>query len=340
MELPSIFEGLSARQIEHAMRVFRVIDVEAGVRIIEPGDQDSALVVVASGDLQLLSSTGVMIGRAGAGDVVGEMAFFGDGVRRLAVGTRGTCRLLVVDEEGYRALRTAGHPVAVALEERALACLEDRFATVCTTLAQLGDADLQTLQPAEGLVDRLFSLLGMGPTQSRVVATLEAAPIFRNAPRDALVAIASHLAADPVRKGEMLLSRGDAPERFAVIASGAVDLYTVTGPGRGHHVATLSPGSAFGLGALLPDQPPSAVTVVARERSVLLGLDPMKWAEVGRGADEVGSVLRLAAIRAGAAQLWRAVVLLSGLTSADSASLPPDMAEVPRFRTVDPTHRR
>lgn len=316
MELPEIFAGLSDRRIQEAMHHFRVVDVDAGVRIIEPGDEDATLVVVAQGDLQIESSSGALVGRAGTGDIVGAMAFFGDGVRKLGVWTRGPSRLLVIEREGYQTLRGALHPVVGTLEDRTLACLEGRFAHVCTMLSQHADdgAPLEDHAANDSLVGRFISIFGGMPSPSRIAEVLGAHPNFAGASTSALEKLAPHFEAYGARPGDVLLARGDVPNHVSFLVSGAAEMCAVTGPGRGYGIGAIGPGEGFGLAAGLPAADPSGITIVARERSTILALDRLRWAELANGSDEIGGALRAAAIRASASQLLRATLLLAGLT--------------------------
>lgn len=317
MDLPEVFSGLSPRRVQEAMQHFRMVDVEAGVRIIEPGDEDATLVVIAQGDLQIETASGALIGRAGAGDIVGAMAFYGDGIRKLGVWTRGPSRLLVIEREAYTALRDASHPVVHALEDRALACLESRFAHVCTTIGQHGqDGEPLTDHGAnDSLVGRFFSMFGGRPSPTRIAAALAAHGNFRGAAPETLEKLGKHFEAVPARPGDLLLARGDIPAHVCFIAHGAAEMIAVTGPRHGYGMGVLGPGEGFGLSAGVAITDPSGVTVVARERSTLLTLDRLRWAELANQLDDVGGALRAAAIRASATQLWRASVLLAGLVS-------------------------
>lgn len=317
MQLPDIFAGLGQRRIQEALQHFRVVDVDAGIQIIEPGDEDATLVLVATGDLQVDTPSKTLVARAGAGDVVGEHAFYGDGVRRFGVWTRGESRLLVIDRDGYQALRGAVHPLLPPLEERVIRCVEQRFTVASNTIAQhaADGAPVPSLGAPDSLMGRFFSLFSGGLSRAKVANVLAGHGTFRDVDDSVLLKLADSFEQVGVRAGEVLLSRGDHASQVCFIGAGAVDVVSVTGPGRGYMLGTLLPGEGFGFAAALQNADPSGVTIVARERTTLLTLDRLQWVELASGADEIGFALRTAAIRSGAGLLARAGVLLSGVAS-------------------------
>lgn len=312
MDLPDIFAGLSDRRIQQAFEHFRVVDVEAGVRIIEPGDEDDALVAVALGDLQIDTPSGALVGRAGANDLVGEIAFFGDGIRKLGVSTRGPCRLLLLDRDGYGALRAAQHPIVPALEERALDGLERRFASVCGAIAQHTSEAVPVARAGGGdsLVGKMMSYL-LGPTTSRIAKALRSRLCS-----DVDPAVLTQLAAlgelEQHDRNVDLLQVGERPARLSFVLSGSVEQVCQTGS-RGFSLGKLGAGDALGMAAVVPSAPPSGASLLVRERVELLSFDPIRWVEATQRADAGGSALRVAAVRASGAQLLRAASVLSRL---------------------------
>ncbi|MCA9493752.1 MAG: cyclic nucleotide-binding domain-containing protein, partial [Myxococcales bacterium] len=71
--LPPIFKGLSPLDVKDALQRFQVVDVSAGVRLIEEGDQDPTLCIVQSGELGV-SKGDTHLGRVTSGELLGEMA--------------------------------------------------------------------------------------------------------------------------------------------------------------------------------------------------------------------------------------------------------------------------
>ena len=52
-ELPTIFADLHQADVDAALRAFKVLEVDAGVALIEEGDVDPSLVVVQRGTLEV-----------------------------------------------------------------------------------------------------------------------------------------------------------------------------------------------------------------------------------------------------------------------------------------------
>lgn len=317
--LPPIFKGLMNEDIATALQRFKTIEVGPGERIIEEGDEDPTLCVVHTGEL-VVHTGATKLGKAKAGDLIGEMALFAGGMRSASVDTLTTCKLLVLDWENYDYLRRAKHPIAFALEDRALEQLTDRLRKVGDRIAELAKGTpVEHVRPSPGFFGRMASLLGSGGLFSANVAggdVLAKSPLFAGAKPEVLAEVARTFAPIGATKGHFLCTEGEPGDEMYVIASGLVDVMVATGPDRVEVVATLEPGEAFGMCSLVQPGQPRMASCVCKEKVTALSMGKITWAETATRGDLVGSVLRVAMIRALADQLAYANAQLARLDSA------------------------
>jgi CRP-like cAMP-binding protein len=321
---PPIFDRVTEADRRTALPYFRLISVDAGVRLIVEGEFDDTLVLVASGELEV-TDHGVVVGRVRTGGMVGEMAVFGHGLRRATVSTSAPARLLVLDRAGYESLRAAGHPVAWEIEELALRELTRRQHRVADRIAELsGTTHVDRVARSKSLLQRLGPPAGarglIPPGKVRRAAHLAKSPLFAGAPPDALAELAEHFRPYGATRGHPIWAEGDEGNELFVLARGQVVLLVATRDRRAEPVARLGPGDAFGIGAVVRVGEPRRTTAIARERVMALTLHKLKWAELGPRGDQVGSTLRVALIRALTEQVDYANERLASRAPADSSS--------------------
>jgi MFS family permease len=135
------------------------------------------------------------------------------------------------------------------------------------------------------------------------LALLRAIPLFKPLPAPQIDQLASSLIEVKAPAGTEIIRQGDAGDRFYVIASGEVDVFSDD-----RHVATLGAGDYFGEIALLRDVPRTA-TVKAKDEVELYALERDEFlsavtghAESAKAADAVVAN-RLAGLRAGVASV-------------------------------------
>ena len=315
--LPSIFDGLPQEDIDEALRKFKTVQVEPGFRLIEEGDLDSSLVIVKRGECEI-STGGTRLGSAGTDDLIGEMALFSDGMRTATVESVTACELLLLDLQSYEELRNSASTVALAIEEHALSLLTDRLRTTGDRIASLAEgASSSSVIPEAGFFDRMASAFGSGgiSASGRVdgAAVLGRSPLFSAVPPALLERVAEHFIPLTCGRGHFFCKEGDEGNDMFIVASGLVDVVVATNGGKIQLLATLEPGDAFGMCSLIQTQHPRMASCVAREKTTCLALGKMKWAELIPYADIVGSVVRVAMIRALADSVAQANAQLSML---------------------------
>lgn len=314
--LPGIFKDLPPSDVQEAMGYFQSVEVEAGFRLMEEGDDDASLVVVQNGEL-IISTAGTRLGRANAGDVVGEMALFGSGMRTATVDAATDSKLLLLDVPGYQALRDVGHPVAAAIEDHALSQLTGRLRATSQRIAQLAKGtDTHHTLPTAGFFDRMASAFGTGGLFADRIdkaAVLADSPLFAGVPPEILAEVAACFYVVGARRGQFLCTQGETGNDMYIMASGKVDVVVAVSGERAQHLATLERGEAFGMCALLHPNQPRMASCVTRESAVALTMGKIAFAEITGRHDIVGSVIRVAMIRALADQLAYANGQLSQL---------------------------
>ena len=303
----NVFSGVPKHALDEAFEAFQRMDVDANVQLIEEGEVDPTVVVVDTGELAI-STGGTLLGRASMGDVIGEIALFGNGVRSASVTSAVPSRLWVLDRDGYNWLRARHNPVATALEEYALHYLTDRLRSVGTRIASIAEGEeADAVTPDPGFFDKMASALGSGgivhPGRLDAVGALRNSRLFQGVTDDVLAKVAEHLHAGAARKGHFLCTEGLSGDEMFILVSGSVDVIVATQTGRMERLATLKAGDAFGMCALLQTGQVRMASCVARERTAFLALDRMTFAELVPRNDFVGSVFRVAMIRALARQL-------------------------------------
>jgi len=304
--MPVVFRGLQPASLHRAIHHFDVIDLYAHETLIAAGERHPSLVMVLRGQLE--ARRGNQRRRAGSGEVLGLTTLFGSGRWPTTLRTLSECRLMVLELAGYQALRTEGSRVGLAIEEYALEVLLDALVNAWKEVAQfLTPQPLSEVIPPKSFFARCAAAFGAGGVLSVNVNrtdSLAASPMFRNAEHDHLVELSKRFDGLKVDPGEFLLRQGEASTRMYLVVDGAVDVLSATRGGNERVVCheTLGPGSLFGESSMLRTAP-SPASYMARERTVLLELDRVAWAELALLRSPVGSVLRLAVLRSLTRQL-------------------------------------
>ena len=138
------------------------------------------------------------------------------------------------------------------------------------------------LLPAVALIGRrALVALDVGiRIPSEEMALLRSIRFFAPLPTPMLERLARNLVPISVPAGSVVISQGDAGDRFYAIVEGAVEVLE-----RGRRVTTLGPGGSFGEIALIRDVPRTA-TVVATTECSLVALDRDEFLRAITGHDE------------------------------------------------------
>lgn len=307
LQLPELFDGLSEQAIKSCWEHFHIAHVSYGTPLMVEGDTDPSLLYVAKGELEIRTGD-VSLGRAVAGDIVGEMAMFGQGMRSANVETNTQAELYILDRSGYIAMRDQGHPLARRLEERALKGLLDRLGRADERIARRAEGTpVKAERPGPGFFAWLGQVLG-GQDRDFFEPQLEAPPalarseMFQGIAIRHLAVVSQYMSLEGWRKGKVLIEQGADSDRLFVLADGEVEVLLSTRAGGVQSLATLASGHVFGLGSILAKRPATA-TCVAKSDVAVLALDRATWTSIAATDNPVGTILRIAMIRALSAQL-------------------------------------
>ncbi|MCB9675446.1 MAG: cyclic nucleotide-binding domain-containing protein [Alphaproteobacteria bacterium] len=300
--LPSIFDGMTEMDIKVALRHFNRIEVGDRQQLIAEGDVDPTLAVVESGELEVVTGD-TRLGYVRSGGILGEMALFSDGMRTASVNSITPATLLLLDAEGFARLRSFNSPVVLNIEEHALKELTERLRTTSHRISELAEGtDAQHIRPSQGFFDRVSSAFGSGgfmvPGRVDATGVLKSSPLFRDIPEADLAALAKEFYPVGFRRGHFVITEGEPGNEMYVVASGLVDVVVAAKGDKVEPLAALEAGEAFGMCALVQDRHTRMASCIAKEKSVCLTMDKIKFAEVIHRADGVGSAMRVAMIRA------------------------------------------
>jgi CRP/FNR family cyclic AMP-dependent transcriptional regulator len=294
---------------EVAARLFTVGPDE--VLLVED-EKDDSLLLIMDGQLEVVTGDPpVQLAVLGVGELVGEMALFGKGGKRTAtVRTMTESRLILIDGEGLAELRRRQNSLVPLLEHAAIRAMGRRLRQMNEQITRLAaGTDLASTSP-EGLFGRLKSLFvpsdpNPKPPVPDAAELLKAAGPFRVLDDDARASLASKLEVVPAPKGSFIIQEGEYGTDAYVVASGSVEVYRATMTQQHEKIATLGPGSFFGLLSLIHGGTRSA-TCYAAEPTWLYKLSQDTFAEFQKGFGPAEGAFRKAIYNALATQLENA----------------------------------
>ncbi|MFT6146956.1 MAG: CRP-like cAMP-binding protein [Myxococcota bacterium] len=245
------------------------------------------------------------------------MALFGYGMRMATVEALTNADLLLLDRDGYAALRDSGNPVAKAVEQLALSTLMARLTSTSDRIADLADGSpAGSVAPPKSFFQRVASLFGGGGRRETSSLNhreiLGQAPFFHKSAEGALDSLAKSMVGVEFSPGEFVCREGDSGDEMFIVAEGLLEVFINTGDDRVEPLASLEPGDAFGMLALFHNRPRMA-SCVARTNVACLALSKDRWSGVVGAHSPAGSALRGALIRCLSDQLAFANARLSQL---------------------------
>lgn len=301
-----VLRSLPADQRDAVRAQMRRAVMPEGTLLIEEGEEDDSLIYVESGNL-CVKRQGVAIDYSTSGEILGEMALFGEGVRTASVEVLEETTLLLLDKPGFEVLRSAANPFAFWLEREALGHLAYRLRRLDKVVSELSDGQSSPwVKPPPSVFSRIKSLfsktavLGREPFPVDGAQLLYDSPLFQGTTWGFLVEIAERLELRGVEAGHFLCEQGSPGDELYIVARGAVDVLVATGNASGevrvHKLAQVGPGDAIGLSALADGAPRSASCVAVEPTDVLV-LTRAVWDELRAADNLLGSEVRQALIR-------------------------------------------
>jgi CRP/FNR family transcriptional regulator, cyclic AMP receptor protein len=283
-----LLSGQSEADLLELARVLRRRTVQAGEVLWRQGDDARELVFIVDGavsaSLHVPGDRTVEIGRAGPGEVVGEIGLLdGDG-HTMSVRVAETTTVLALGRMDFAAILARQDPSAFRLRRRLASLLTERHRIQLRHLAaSLGGEAVDA--PAEDAARASAELDYCGPPDSKYVRRMANFHDF-----DAL-ALWGFLTSGKYARcpsGSTLLAEGAPSTACYLTINGAVEKVLVRGDRR-IRVGLAGPGKAFGYETLI-DGRPSPVTAIARERALLLVLPREPFDHLFNGEDAVSRV--------------------------------------------------
>jgi CRP-like cAMP-binding protein len=237
----------------------------AGEKVFDQGEESSSLLVIESG--RLSSSIAIPNGKHSkladlvAGDVIGELALLGDGIRASTAIAEEDTAVWILERPAFEALRYDLRPSTVELVRRIGLQAVGHLARVVAAMRTLvpGDPPGSTIEPDE------FEL-----RDPESVDYLASTLFFSEFKPEEIRELTAGLRQAFVRRGTILVPAGRKPHAMAIVLRGAIET-SVRGATSARRIRIAGPGRVLGHVMLLGDNVDiSGVESRAREDSVLL----------------------------------------------------------------------
>jgi CRP-like cAMP-binding protein len=268
----ALFAGIPANELAEVARVMLAVELEPGDVLFRQGEEADGLHVLERGLVQacrrLPGGSELEYARLGPGDVLGEIPLLDGGLRSGTVRALQPTTALFLARADFTALVSRLHPTAFAIKRQILKHACSRLRVSHATLVELlggGAADHGSVEqpreagPEDFAEDRL-------PDPAYVLRL----PFFRAYGEAEFSELVLSCNLTVVTQGEPILHEGSAPSACYVTLNGAVEEVIRRGSDS-VRVRLCGPGRAFGYPGLI-DGLPSTVSIVTRERSLLLAV--------------------------------------------------------------------
>jgi CRP/FNR family cyclic AMP-dependent transcriptional regulator len=271
-----LFEGREHADLVELARLTRRRRVREGEILWRQGDDAREVVFIVEGgvsaSLRVARDRAVEIGRAGPGEMLGEIAVLDGGAHPMSVSATETATVVALGRVDFAALLARQHPAAFSLRRRLASLFTARLRDQLGHIAgPLGDE--LTGPPTEDGARAFADLEYCNPPDSKYVRRMTTFHNFDPLAVWGFLTAGRYARCPP---GRTLLAEGAPSTACFLTINGAVEKVMVRGDRR-IRVGLAGPGKAFGYESLI-DGRPSPVTAIARERALLLVLarDPFE----------------------------------------------------------------
>jgi CRP/FNR family transcriptional regulator, cyclic AMP receptor protein len=283
-----LLDGQDEADLVELARVLRRRTVPVGEILWRQGDDARELMFVVDGvvsaSLHVPGDRTVEIGRAGPGEVVGEIGLLDGEGHTMSVRASETATLLALGRMDFAALLARHDPSAFRLRRRLASLFTARHRIQLQHLAvSLGGEPAGP--PAEDAARAFAELEYCGPPDSKYVRRMAT---FHDFDPLALWGFLTSGRYARCPAGRTLLVEGAPSTACYLTINGAVEKVLVRGDQR-IRVGLAGPGKAFGYESLI-DGRPSPVTAITRERALLLVLPRDPFEQLFNGEDAVSRV--------------------------------------------------
>jgi CRP-like cAMP-binding protein len=285
-----LLEGGEEADLVELARVLRRRSVREGEILWRQGDDAREMVFIVGGgvsaSLQLPGDRVVEIGRAGPGEMVGEIGLLDGGGHTMSVQvTTETATVLALGRVDFAALLARQDPSAFRLKRRLASLFTGRYRNQLRHLAVSLGGEVVAGSAAQDAARAFAELEYCGPPDSEYVRRLATFHDFDSLALSGFLTSGSY-ARCPA--GRTLLAEGAPSTACFLTINGAVEKALVRGDRR-IRVGLAGPGKAFGYESLI-DGNPSPVTAITRERALLLVLPRHPFEQLFNGEDAVSRV--------------------------------------------------
>ena len=283
-----LLEGRDEADLTALARVLRRRSAQEGEILWRQGDESRELVFVVEGSLSAsLHAPGdrvVEIGRAGPGEMVGEIALLDGGEHTMSVTATEATTLLALGRADFTALLARRDRSAFELRRRLASLFTARLRNQLASLADsLGGG--MAGPPAEDAARAFAELEDCGPPDSTYLRRMGTFHDFDPLALWGFLTSGRYARCAPRRT---LLAEGEPSTACYLTINGAVEKVLIRGDRR-IRVGLAGPGKAFGYESLIDGQP-SPVTAITRERALLLVLPRGPFEQLFNGEDAVSRV--------------------------------------------------
>jgi CRP-like cAMP-binding protein len=283
-----LFEGREEADLVELARVMRRRTVREGDILWRQGDDAREMLFIVRGgvaaSLHVLGDRTVEIGRAGPGEMVGEIALLDGGAHTMSVRVTETATVLALGRLDFAALLARPHPSAFTLKRRLASLFTTRLRNQLRHLAgSLGDE--MTGPPAEDPERAYADLEYCSPPDSKYLQRMATFNDFDPVALWGFLTSGSYARCPP---GRTLLAEGAPSSACYLTINGAVEKVLARG-NRRIRVGLAGPGKAFGYESLI-DGRPSPVNAITRERALLLVLPRDPFEQLFNGEDAISRV--------------------------------------------------
>jgi CRP/FNR family transcriptional regulator, cyclic AMP receptor protein len=263
-----LLEGQEEADLVELSRVMRRRTVRDGEILWRQGDDAREVLFVVDGafsiSLQQPGDRTVEIGRAGPGQVLGEIALLDGQGHTMSVRVTEAGTVLALARSDFAALLVGQHPTAFRLRRRLATLLTTRLRAQLRHLAASLGGESARL-PAEDAASALVDLEQCPPPDSEYLRRIATFHDFDPLALWGFLTSGKYVRCPP---GRTLVAEGTPSTAYYLTINGAVEKVLARGDRR-IRVGLAGPGMAFGYESLI-DGHPSPVAAIARERAILL----------------------------------------------------------------------
>jgi CRP/FNR family transcriptional regulator, cyclic AMP receptor protein len=283
-----LFEGREEADLVELARVMRRRTVREGEILWRQGDDAREMVFIVDGavsaSLNVPGDRTVEIGRAGPGEIVGEIGLLDGQGHTMSVRVTETATVLALGRVDFAALLAPQDPSAFRLKRRLASLFTARLRNQLRHLAVSLGGEVAG-PPAEDAARAFAELEYCSPPDSKYVRRMATFHDFDSLALWGFLTSGRYARCQP---GRMLLAEGAPSTACYLTINGAVEKVLFRGDRR-IRVGLAGPGKAFGYESLI-DGRPSPVTAITRERALLLVLPRDPFEQLFNGEDAVSRV--------------------------------------------------